>query len=147
MKTDANRGITNIIYNYPGLPEKIEFGANRYIANLYDATGFKMRQTLSDNGHQVVTDYIGDLIYRNDTLQSISHAEGISRPLDASNSDFLPQFFYTDHLGNTRLIYGVARNGAYMVQENQSDATSVRPLWRTIGRIRPKRRLEVLIPR
>ena len=118
MKTDANRGITNIVYNYLGLQERIEFGENKRIENVYDAEGLKLIQRLVNGSTIIQTDYTGDLIYRNDTLISIAHDEGISRPLDAANSGFAPHFFYTDHLGNTRLIYSVAPNGAYMVQEN-----------------------------
>jgi RHS repeat-associated protein len=45
LKTDPNKGITNIVYNYLNLPERVEFGANKRIEWLYDAGGRKLRKT------------------------------------------------------------------------------------------------------
>lgn len=42
MKADGNKSITNIIYNYLNLPERIEFTGGRTIAFVYDATGQKL---------------------------------------------------------------------------------------------------------
>ena len=128
LKSDANRGISNIVYNYLGLQDRIEFGSNKRIENVYDAEGLKLIQRLVNGTTVIQTDYMGGLIYRNDTLQSIAHDEGISRPFDATNSNFQPHFFYNDHLGNTRLIYSIAPDGAYITQENQSNATPIRPM-------------------
>jgi hypothetical protein len=44
LKTDGNKGITNIIYNYLNLPERIEFTGRRTIAFVYDATGTEMSE-------------------------------------------------------------------------------------------------------
>ena len=77
LKTDANKGITAIIYNYLSLPERIEFGENQRIENVYTADGQKLFQKIVNGSIVIRTDYMGGLIYRNDTLISIAHDEGI----------------------------------------------------------------------
>jgi RHS repeat-associated protein len=65
-----------------------------------------------------VVDYVGDLIYHDGKVNSIDTPEGRAVPLDTLNQGFTYQFFYADHLGNLRVAYSVAPNGAMIVQEN-----------------------------
>ncbi len=45
LKTDPNKGITNIVYNHLNLPELITFNTGNSIAFSYDASGTKLRKT------------------------------------------------------------------------------------------------------
>jgi hypothetical protein len=124
LKSDANKGITNIVYNYLGLAEKIELTAGRSIEYFFDAEGLKLRKTLKETGKpDFVVDYMGELLYHNGNLVSIDTDEGRATPLDSTNTAFTYQFFYNDHLGNLRLAYGIAPNGAYITQENHYGPT------------------------
>ncbi|MCR9064905.1 MAG: hypothetical protein NXI00_13115 [Cytophagales bacterium] len=78
LKSDANKGITNIQYNYLGLPEKIEFGASIRIENTYDAEGMLFSRKFVNGATTTQTDYMGDLIYENGALKTILHDEGIA---------------------------------------------------------------------
>jgi hypothetical protein len=70
-----------------------------------------------------VVDYVGNLIYHDGKLVSIDTPEGRAVPLDSTNQDFTYQFFYNDHLGNLRVAYSVAPNGAIITQENHFGPT------------------------
>lgn len=136
LKTDQNKGITLIEYTYHGLPEKIHFGSTKRIENVYDAEGVKLSQKLINGTSTITTEYLGDLIYRNDSLKSILHDEGRTTvkkdSLVTSWSDTLGnhysqtthflslgyQFFLTDHLGNTRIIIQRISDTTAVVQEN-----------------------------
>lgn len=120
LKTDANKGITNIVYNYLGLPERIEFGATQRIENVYAADGQKLYQKIINGSNEIRTDYIGDLIYKNDTLISILHDEGKMR-FDAQGLGHY-QYFITDHLGNTRVIFEKLNDTLYLAQESHYGA-------------------------
>ena len=130
LKSDANRGITNIVYNYLGLVEEIQLNTNgRKIIYTYTADGQKLRKTIKETGKaDFVVDYMGELIYHQSDgsdgkLVSINTDEGRAVPLDSTNQDFTYQFFYNDHLGNLRVTYSVAPNGAYITQENHFGPT------------------------
>ncbi len=135
LKTDANKGITLIEYNYLGLPDKIHFGASNRIENTYDAAGVKLSQRLVNGGTTIQTDYMGELIYVDGELKTIYHDEGIALynkdTSIVSWSDTLGnnytdttifdapryQFFILDYLGNTRLIVERIDDSTAVVQE------------------------------
>ena len=100
MKTDANRGITNITYNYLGLAEKIELTNGRSIEYVFTADGQKLCKTIKETGKadfvrlDVSMDYMGELIYHDGVLVSIDTPEGRTVPLDTLNEGFTYQFFY-----------------------------------------------------
>lgn len=119
LKSDNNRGITLIEYNYLGLPEKIHFSATKRIENVYDAEGLKLSQKLVNGGTTITTDYMGDLIYKDGILQSILHDEG---RIKVDNGTYRYQFFITDHLGNTRVIIERVNANTALVQENHYGA-------------------------
>ena len=120
MKTDNNRGITDILYNYLGLPERIEFGATKHIENVYDAEGLKLSQKFVNGSTTIQTDYMGDLIYRNDSLKTILHDEG--RIAYKNDTLYTYQFFIQDHLGNTRIIIERVNATTALVQETHYGA-------------------------
>lgn len=116
LKSDNNRGITLIEYNYMGLPDIIHFGSTKRIENVYDADGFKLSQKLVSGSATITTDYMGDLIYRNDSLKTILHDEG--RIAYQNDNAYIYQFFILDHLGNTRAIVQRLNATTALVQEN-----------------------------
>ena len=61
MKTDANKGITNITYNHLNLPLEVKFNnsSTRKINYIYDASGVKLSKIVNDNGAMTTTDYAG----------------------------------------------------------------------------------------
>ncbi|TAE39865.1 MAG: hypothetical protein EAZ70_04775 [Runella slithyformis] len=94
LKSDANRGIDNIVYNYLGLVEKLELTNGRSIEYVFTADGQKLRKTIKETGKaDFVVDYVGNLIYHDGQLVSIDTPEGRAVPLDSTNQDFyLPVF-------------------------------------------------------
>jgi RHS repeat-associated protein len=72
MRTDQNKNITAITYNYLNLPLSVVRGANA-VGYTYDATGRKLMQTMTGGKK---TYYSGEFVYENDVLQYVSHDEG-----------------------------------------------------------------------
>uniref|UniRef100_UPI004049E96C DUF6443 domain-containing protein n=1 Tax=Gelidibacter sp. TaxID=2018083 RepID=UPI004049E96C len=106
MKTDKNKGITNIVYNHLNLPTQVNFGSTNKIQYVYDATGVKLKKRVDDTGQSTFTSYAGNYIYENtgaETLKFFSHPEGYVEPDGQGNFDYIYQ--YKDHLGNVRLSY------------------------------------------
>ena len=106
MTQDLNKDITRISYNYLNLPDTVEKSTGEYIRYIYDAAGIKLAQEVYNAGDtlQKRTDYIGEFIYENDTLQIIQHEEGRIVP-NAVTGAFEYQYKIADHLGNTRLMF------------------------------------------
>ena len=118
LKTDANKGITNIIYNHLNLPTEITFGMN-YVRYLYNAIGQKVEKTVSTMNNSssqtlAVTDYLGGFQYTK--VRTITQSGTTVDP--RKSSQFFPTaagyynflnnsyvFNYTDQLGNIRLSY------------------------------------------
>ncbi|MBK6267396.1 hypothetical protein JKA74_20305 [Marivirga sp. S37H4] len=109
LKTDANKEITSITYNYLNLPEEVNFVNGNQIRYIYDASGIKQRQEVyEDNNLIKATDYIGSLILENDTLQFIQTAEGRIVPQTVDGTDKNEyQYHLKDHLGNVRTTFAV----------------------------------------
>jgi RHS repeat-associated protein len=116
LKSDANKGIDSIRYNYLGLPTHIYFDPDKYIENVYAADGQKLYQKIVNGSSIIRTDYIGVLIYKNDTLISVLHDEGKIRFDEQGLAHY--QYFITDHLGNTRVIFEKLNDTLYLAQEN-----------------------------
>jgi RHS repeat-associated protein len=134
LKTDANKGITNTIYNYLGLQDEIQFGTTAKIKNVYSADGQKIIQYLINGTDTLRTDFVGDLIYKNEVLETVFHNEGrIKVALDTSivnwsdtlgnqysdttialNTRF--QYFIQDHLGNNRVIFEKLNDSLFVAQ-------------------------------
>ncbi len=99
LKTDKNKGITNIKYNHLNLPVEITFG-NGKIEYIYSAGGAKVQKKVTQGTTVTTTDYLGGFQYTNGVLEFFPTPEGY---YDAKNSRYVYQ--YSDHLGNTRLSY------------------------------------------
>lgn len=114
MTSDANKGITGISYNHLNLPTNIAIGSGN-ISYVYDATGTKLQKTVSGGGS--VTDYAGNYVYQDGSLQFFSQPEGYVTPDGMNGYDYVYQ--YKDHLGNIRLSYVDDGNGGLeIVEEN-----------------------------
>ncbi|WP_166923989.1 DUF6443 domain-containing protein [Flavobacterium poyangense] len=116
MKTDANKAISAITYNYLNLPTKVTLGTGS-IDYVYDATGVKQRKTISTGGS---TDYVGNFIYEDTVLKQFAQPEGY---VVKNNGIFSYIYQYKDHLGNIRLSYQDKDNNgtvntSEIVQEN-----------------------------
>ena len=105
LKTDANKNITAIQYNYLNLPTQVSFGATKNISYIYDATGTKLKKVVNDNGMITTTSYAGNYVYENDALQFFNQPEGYVEPVSAGSTNFAYVYQYKDHLGNVRLSY------------------------------------------
>ncbi|WP_281323314.1 RHS repeat domain-containing protein [Flavobacterium aestivum] len=118
MITDKNKNITAIVYNHLNLPAKITFGSGNFIAYIYDATGIKVKKTVTvlSPASTIVTDYLGGgFQYENNVLKFFPTAEGYVEP---NGSSYKYVFQYKDHLGNVRLSYGDA-NGDGTITNNE----------------------------
>jgi RHS repeat-associated protein len=93
LKIDMNKGInTDIIYNTLNLPEKITLASGDYIKYTYAADGSKLSQQVYTASGQTLskqTDYIGDFVYENHSLQYIQHVEGRVIPLAESGVNLI----------------------------------------------------------
>lgn len=135
LKTDNNKGITDITYNYLGLPDEIKFGSTNKIKNLYTADGQKLAQLLIEGTDTTRTDYVGGLIYKNGNLETVWTDEGrIKVDLDTTISSWLDtltsivhhdtlidtktryQYFIQDHLGNNRVIFEKLNDSIFVAQ-------------------------------
>jgi len=114
MITDTNKGITAITYNHLNLPTQVTMAGGN-ISYIYDATGVKLRKIVSTG---TTTDYAGNYVYENGSLQFFNTAEGYVEPVNASdyNLGFNYVYQYKDHLGNIRLSYSDKnKNGVILV--------------------------------
>ncbi|WP_272150923.1 DUF6443 domain-containing protein [Tenacibaculum aiptasiae] len=107
MKTDANKGITNIVYNHLNLPTQVTIGGQN-INYTYDAVGMKLKKEV--NG--IITEYAGNYIYQNNILQFFNHAEGYVKVNNVTSrgAEMSYIYQYKDHLGNIRLSYTDSNN-------------------------------------
>lgn len=110
MALDSNKNISSITYNHLNLPSTITVTGKGTMKYTYDAGGNKLQKKVTEGATVTTTDYIGGFVYQKDTLQFMSHGEGRARYEKKYflNGDSIFQwnydFFYKDHLGNTRAI-------------------------------------------
>jgi RHS repeat-associated protein len=110
MVADLNKNISSITYNHLNLPSVITVTGKGTITYQYDAAGNKLTKTVVDNTGSTpkttVTDYAGAFIYRQDSLELISHEEGRIRPVYKSGQpvQYAYDYFEKDHLGNVRTV-------------------------------------------
>ncbi len=80
VASDANKGITNIVYNFLNLPQTITFANSNVIQFVYDAYGAKLRKITTDNtvspAVTTTTDYVNGVEYKNSVINRIANAEG-----------------------------------------------------------------------
>jgi RHS repeat-associated protein len=122
MIKDDNKNITKIIYNHLNLPIEITFGTIGKINYLYNATGQKVKKTVTNGTTITTTDYLNGYQYLNAKLHYYPHAEGYVDVTFAPNNQMVSKyvFNYTDHLGNVRLSYtrNPGINRGLIIEEN-----------------------------
>lgn len=103
LSQDKNKSITTngIQYNHLNLVRKVYKSGSDSIIYTYDAVGRKLRQQVYGS-HVKVTDYVGEMIYENDTLKVMQQDEGRVIP-DGAAWEY--QYFLKDHLGNVRVAF------------------------------------------
>jgi RHS repeat-associated protein len=106
LTSDANKGISVIEYNYLKLPRRIVKGAVTILYQ-YDTSGKKLKETIGSQ----VTDYVGNLIYKNGVLYQLGHDEG-----RIINGEY--EYHIKDHLGNLRVAFRDSLGIAKIVQAN-----------------------------
>ncbi|WP_026995296.1 RHS repeat domain-containing protein [Flectobacillus major] len=106
LKSDNNKGISIIEYNYLKLPKRIVKGSTTILYQ-YDATGRKLKETIGSD----ITDYSANKIYKNAILYQISHDEG-----RIVNGEY--EYNITDHLGNLRVAFKDSLGIAKITQAN-----------------------------
>ncbi|QHS62868.1 DUF6443 domain-containing protein [Chitinophaga agri] len=110
MIADLNKGVTSITYNHMNLPSLITMGSKGTITYQYDAAGNKLSKVVVDNTSgspkTTRTDYAGAFVYRQDSIELISHEEGRIRPLYVTGQPiaYVYDYFEKDYLGNVRTI-------------------------------------------
>lgn len=110
LVADKNKEISAISYNHLNLPQTVAITGKGTISYQYDALGNKLKKTVTDQtaapNKATVTDYIGGLVYNNDTLQLVSHEEGRIRPVYKTGQPvaYVYDYFVKDHLGNVRMV-------------------------------------------
>ncbi len=109
LVSDANKGITVIEYNYLKLPRRIVKNGVE-ILNQYSSSGVKLKETIGSN----YTDYLGNIIKKNNVLYQISHDEG--RIIDGEY-----EYNINDHLGNLRVSFRDSLGVAKISQKQDYD--------------------------
>lgn len=110
LRADSNKHISSIVYNHLNLPSVITIAGKGTITYAYDAVGNKLSKSVLDNSvspsKTTVTDYLGTFVYKQDSIELISHEEGRIRPIyDTGDSiRYAYDYFEKDHLGNIRTV-------------------------------------------
>src|SRR5690554_5322941 len=90
------------------------------ITYLYDATGAKLKKTVTDEDASEITNthYLEGFQYTEDHLDFFPHAEGYVNVLDFSAFNYI--YTHKDHLGNIRLKYTRDLDSGYteILEEN-----------------------------
>jgi len=124
--TDANKGITSILYNHLNLPTEIKFdnNNNKKINYTYSADAVKLRKVVNDGGAITTLDYAGNYVYENNTLQFFNHPEGYVTP---SGSSWRYIYQYKDHIDNIRLSYSDADGNGTIAQSEIIQENNYQP--------------------
>ena len=107
LTSDANKGITSVLYNHLNMPTEIKFNNSntQKINYVYAADRSKVRKIVDDNGNITTTDYAKGYIYENNTLKRFFHPEGYVEPV---GNDFSYVYQYKDLKNTVRLAYNDA---------------------------------------
>ncbi|ACU60652.1 DUF6443 domain-containing protein [Chitinophaga pinensis] len=107
---DRNKGIDSTWYNVLNLPERVAVPGKGVVSFLYDADGNKLRKLVVDSTStpvkRIETDYMGDLVYTNDTLREVFYDEGRIRMVYKENRPpkFSWDYYIPDNAGNIRMV-------------------------------------------
>lgn len=122
LKSDNNKKVTNVTYNILNLPSVITIDQKGAIKYYYDALGNKLQKRTTDitsSLNTIVTNYIGEAVYQNDTLKFFGTVDGVVRANEAKTG-WIYDYFLKDHLGNTRMLITDDYNVASAIIESNS---------------------------
>lgn len=109
---NEDRRISKTIYNHLNLPSEITFSTGGKIKFIYNAEGSKIGQEIySGSTLTKKTEYLGDMVFLNGTLDYIIHEEG---RIVLEGQNLWPEFYVKDHLGNTRQVLRGAVSQTYI---------------------------------
>lgn len=108
MTSQADKGISSIVYNYLNLPNQI-LSVQGNTSYTYRADGVKIKKVIGAK----TTDYVDGFQYENNLLKFIPTTEGY---YNFENNKYI--YNYVDHLGNVRLSYTNNGSGAEILEEN-----------------------------
>jgi RHS repeat-associated protein len=120
--TEANKGISSIVYNVLGKAQQINFTDGRVIVYKYDGVGTKLRMATTVNGTTTTTDYSGGFVYTNGSLSFFSSPEG---RVVKNGSALEYQYSIADHQGNTRVVFTSATPVVQTFTATYEDAAQV----------------------
>ena len=120
LKTDAQKGITNISYNHLNLPQAIT--APVTLVYSYDATGRKLSK-LATGSTTNATDYVNGIQYTNGVIDFIQTEEGIALN---SGGSYSYRYNLSDHLGNVRATFKVNGSAIEVLQRDDYYAFGLR---------------------
>ncbi len=103
MVSDLNKDITNITYNFLNLPEHITVQGKGSISYVYDATGRKLRKSVTE-GSTKTTDYVNNIVVENGQIQHGATDDGRFRSSIYTTGTIIFDYFLKDHLGNVRMV-------------------------------------------
>jgi RHS repeat-associated protein len=126
MTSDANKGISNITYNHLNLPIQVTM-VDGNIQYIYDAVGLKLKKIVTNTAESSLTntEYAGNYIYENGSLQFFNTAEGYVEDDGSGGFDYIYQ--YKDHLGNIRLSYSDADGNGVIAQSEIREENNYYP--------------------
>jgi RHS repeat-associated protein len=148
LLSDANKGITSIIYNHFNKPQIITVQGKGTITYVYDAMGNCLKKTVFNEQTQTteVWDYMGSFVYKNNVLQYIMNEEGRSRPEIVQNgpqagaTKFVYDYFIKDHLGNVRTTLAAEPSShEYYARHEIATANSEQLLFENIAAVRDEK--------
>ena len=107
LTADCFESINEITYNILGLPETMDFtiqqSSPRSLRNWYSADGTKLRTEWRTANDTIPKDYVGNLVFVNDTLRTILVDGGyIDVSYPSSSPQYSYRWFLTDHQGSNR---------------------------------------------
>jgi len=150
LREDKNKGITAIVYNHLNLPKRIEItrtgsdgsSVKSTIDYLYDATGRKLRKTVSDRfqgptPQESTSEYLSGFFYRQGGLEFFPSAEGrVLSPRSTGQADYAYEYHYCDHLGNLRVAFRKGSGSTTQVSLEKSSATTEERSWANVKETR-----------
>lgn len=114
LKSDENKEITNIIYNtFSNLPSEVQLTGGRWIKMTYDGSGALIKREFSTGEYW---EYANGIIFKNEQFFSFSIPEGRAV---YENETWQNEFFYGDHLQNTRVTFRA--EGNRLVKKDATD--------------------------
>ncbi len=115
---DHHKGITSITYNLLNLPKTILYEDGRKIEYTYTASGVKLSQKAyqADGSLAKNKSYFDGIVYANQDLEFVNHADGYLEPNNSGNFDYIYQ--HKDHLENIRLSFADVNNN-HLIEDSE----------------------------